>query len=157
MFTLPCPTSWQTEQLAEMPQSLSSPAAAHYTSAKQLNSQRAPLFVVWQPTTAPKRKQVTMHTGRRPYRSGRPSHQMVALWCNKLHDRNSMRHVIVFQIAQQCIWRRHYSVADVWMKLSLVQELNVIDTFGWIIRNVFCSPVEIASWTKPAIILIYHL
>ena len=72
---------------------------------------------------------------------------MVALWRNELHDRHGVCHVIVCQIAQQSIRRRHYGVADVGVKLSFIQELNVIDTFGWIIRNVLWCPVEIASWT----------
>jgi len=79
------------------------------------------------------------------YRSWRPSHQMVALRRNKLHDRHSMCHVVVCQVAQQSIRRRHYCVADVGMKLSFIEKLDVIDTLSWIVWNVLCCPVEIAS------------
>ena len=49
------------------------------------------------------------------------------------------------QIAEQSVRRRHYGVANVGMKLSFIQELNVVDTFRRIIRNVMRCPVEIAS------------
>jgi len=52
------------------------------------------------------------------------------------------------QIAEQSVRRRHYGVANVGMKLSFIQELNVVDTFRRIIRNVMRCPVEIASWTN---------
>jgi len=84
-------------------------------------------------------------TSKCSYRSWWPSHQMVALRRNKLHDWHSMCHVIVCQITQQSIWRRHHGIADVGVKLSFVQKLNVIDTFSWIVWNVLCCPVEIAS------------
>ena len=88
-----------------------------------------------------------IHQIRQSYRSGRPSHQMVTLWRNELHDRNSIVHVIVCQVAEQCIWRRHHGVPNVGMKLSFVQELNVVDTFWRIIWNVLRRPVEILGWT----------
>jgi len=72
---------------------------------------------------------------------------MIALWRNELHDRNRVLHIIVSQIAEQRIGRCHHSIADVWMKLSLVEKLNVVDAFCRIIGNVFCCPVEILGWT----------
>jgi len=51
------------------------------------------------------------------------------------------------QVAQQSIGGRHDSVADVRVKLPLIEKLDVVDTFRWIVWNVLRCPVEILSWT----------
>jgi len=49
------------------------------------------------------------------------------------------------QIAEQSVRRRHHGVADVGMKLSFIQELNIVDAFYRIVWNVLRCPVEILS------------
>ena len=81
------------------------------------------------------------------YGGGRPSHEMVALCRNELHDRHRIDHVIVCQIAEQCIGCCAHGVADVRMKLSLIHELNVVYTLRRIVWNVLRCPVQILRWT----------
>ena len=70
---------------------------------------------------------------------------MITLRRNELHDWNGISHVIMRQVAQQSIGGRHDSVADVRVKLPLIEKLDVVDTFRWIVWNVLRCPVEILS------------
>lgn len=62
---------------------------------------------------------------------------------NPLHDGNGTLVIVVLQIQQQTIGRCHDSVFDVGMEGPFVLEFDVVNSFRWIPRNLFRSPVNV--------------